>query len=263
MTHGALRVSAIALGAAALVSLSPLSAATAATVVHHPAHAVHGRAGHAYGRVAHAHGHHYVWRNGHRYAYGYGYNPGAAVAAGVIGGVLGAAAGYPYDCGGYYLRADLWFLLRLLRFGVPVLRLRLWMGSGLLWRLRWLWRLRPRLPRRRRSASPAEASATWAALAALIGRLRRRSLRRRPLRRRRRTSTAKLTIRMSFGRPFGRPFTYRRQTRRILFDGPSRSGGPVVSTKTSADRNRRRTAMRSAASPSRQINARRHAWPPQ
>ena len=36
-----------------------------------------------------SHGHHYVWRNGHRYAYGYGYNPGAAVAAGVIGGVLG------------------------------------------------------------------------------------------------------------------------------------------------------------------------------
>ncbi|MGA8583404.1 MAG: hypothetical protein WB715_06125, partial [Roseiarcus sp.] len=66
MTHGALRVSAIALGAAALVSSSPLSAATAATVVHHPAHAVHGRAGHAYGRVAHAYGHHYVWRNGHR-----------------------------------------------------------------------------------------------------------------------------------------------------------------------------------------------------
>src|SRR5271155_1192459 len=97
MTHGALRVSALALGAAALVSLSPLSAASAATVVHHPAHAVHGRAGHAYGRVAHAHGHHYVWRNGHRYAYGYGYNPGAAV----VGGVLGAAAAYPYDCGGY------------------------------------------------------------------------------------------------------------------------------------------------------------------
>ena len=45
--------------------------------------------------VAHGHaGHrHYVWRNGHRYAYGY--NPGAAVAAGVVGGV---AAGYPYSC---------------------------------------------------------------------------------------------------------------------------------------------------------------------
>ena len=51
-----------------------------------------------HGYVARSHvGHrHYVWRNGHRYAY-YGYNPGAAVAAGVIGG---AAAGYPY-CGDY------------------------------------------------------------------------------------------------------------------------------------------------------------------
>ena len=151
MTHGALRVSAIALGAAALVSLSPLSAASAATVVHHPAHAVHGRAGHAYGRVAHAHGHHYVWRNGHRYAYGYGYNPGAAVAAGVIGGILGAAAGYPYDCGGYYYGPTYGSCSGYYGSGLPVLRLRLWMGSGLLWRLRRLWRLRPRLPRRRRS----------------------------------------------------------------------------------------------------------------
>src|SRR5271168_4315411 len=113
MTNRALRVSAIALGAAVFVSLSPLPEASAATVVHHPAHAVHVRVAHAntygrvahahaYGRVAHARGRHYVWRNGHRYAYGYGYNPGAAVAAGVVGGVLGAAAGYPYDCGGYY-----------------------------------------------------------------------------------------------------------------------------------------------------------------
>src|SRR5271154_324081 len=109
MTHGALRISAIALGAAVFVSLSPLPEASAATVVHHPAHAVHVRVAHAnaygrvahahaYGRVAHARGRHYVWRNGHRYAYGYGYNPGAAVAAGVVGDVL---AGYPYDCGGY------------------------------------------------------------------------------------------------------------------------------------------------------------------
>jgi len=44
----------------------------------------------------HAGHRHYVWRNGHRYAY-YGYNPGAAVAAGVI---AGAATGYPY-CGDY------------------------------------------------------------------------------------------------------------------------------------------------------------------
>ena len=42
----------------------------------------------------------YVWRNGHRYAYGY--DPGAAVAAGVAGAILGAAAGYPYDCSSYH-----------------------------------------------------------------------------------------------------------------------------------------------------------------
>ena len=97
MTHGGLRISAIALGAAAFVSLSPLSAASAATVVHHPAHGVHHAAGGVHRQVAHVHGrvyaHHYGhvyahhYRHAHRYAYGYGYNPGAA---GVIGG------GYPY-----------------------------------------------------------------------------------------------------------------------------------------------------------------------
>ena len=112
MTPAAIRASAIALGAAALVSLSPLSAANAATVAHpyrhtatvthhyqRPAHArvAHGVHGvHGYVARSHVGHHHYVWRNGHRYAY-YGYNPGAAVAAGVIGG---AAAGYPY-CGDY------------------------------------------------------------------------------------------------------------------------------------------------------------------
>ena len=112
MTHRALRVSATALGAAAFVSLSPLSAASAATVVHHPAHGVHHAAGgvhrhvaHVHGRVyahhyghahryAYGHGRRYAYRHGHRYAYGYGYNPGAA---GVIGG------GYPYcDDYSYY-----------------------------------------------------------------------------------------------------------------------------------------------------------------
>ena len=110
MTRGALRVSAIALSAAAFVLSSPLPAANAATVAHHYGHAAHPRVSHGlHGHVARlrrhryvAHGHaghrHYVWRNGHRYAYGYGYNPGAGVAAGVI---AGAAAGYPY-CGDYY-----------------------------------------------------------------------------------------------------------------------------------------------------------------
>ena len=108
MTNGALRTSAIALGAAAFAMLSTIPAADAATAVHHYGHVAHARVGHA--RVAHGHvyGHvararagtrHYVWRNGRRYAYGAGYNPGAAVAAGVIGGVLGGlAGGYPYSC---------------------------------------------------------------------------------------------------------------------------------------------------------------------
>jgi hypothetical protein len=101
MTHGALRTSAIALGVAAMASLSPVSAASAATVVHHPAHAVHRHVAHGYGRH---YAHRYVWRHGHRYAYGYGYNRGAAAA--VIGSVAGAASGYPYygspyDCSSY------------------------------------------------------------------------------------------------------------------------------------------------------------------
>src|ERR1700727_384584 len=98
MTLGALRVSAIALSAAAFVLSSPLSAADAATVAHHYRHAAHPRVSHGlHGYVAHGHAGHrrYVWRNGHRYVYRYGYDP---VAAGVI---AGAAAGYPY-CGDYY-----------------------------------------------------------------------------------------------------------------------------------------------------------------
>ncbi len=113
MSRGVLRVSAIALGAAAFVLSSPVPAANAATVAHHYGHAAHarvshgfhgyvarGHAGHRYVARGHVRHRHYVWRNGHRYAY-YGYNPGAGVAAGVIGG---AAAGYPYysNCGDYY-----------------------------------------------------------------------------------------------------------------------------------------------------------------
>ena len=97
MTHRVLRVSAIALGAAALVSLSPLSAASAATSATSPETVHHAYVHHS---TPHAHA---IWRNGRRYvwnghSYGYGYNPGAAVAAGVIGGIAGAAAGYPYSC---------------------------------------------------------------------------------------------------------------------------------------------------------------------
>src|SRR5580700_5900847 len=99
MTLGALRVSALALSAAAFVLSAPLSGAGAATGAHHYQHVIHPRVTHGvHGYVARNHvaHHHYAWRNGRRYAYGY--NPGAAVAAGVIGGV---AAGYPY-CDNYY-----------------------------------------------------------------------------------------------------------------------------------------------------------------
>src|SRR5271155_2787278 len=50
MTLNALQISAIALSAAALVSSAPLSPASAATVVHHPAHAVHSRVAHGDGQ---------------------------------------------------------------------------------------------------------------------------------------------------------------------------------------------------------------------
>ncbi len=82
MTHSAFRVSAIALGVAALVSLSPLSAASAETVPH-PTSTAHGQ-------VAHAYSDHYTRRyvqgNGHRYdVYGYGYNGPAAATTGPTG----------------------------------------------------------------------------------------------------------------------------------------------------------------------------------
>jgi hypothetical protein len=100
MTLGALRVSALALSAAAFVLSAPLSGAGAATVApnHHAAHprVTHGM--HGYVARSHAPHRHYAWRIGHRYAYGY--NPGAAVAARVIGGALGAA--YPYSCDDAY-----------------------------------------------------------------------------------------------------------------------------------------------------------------
>jgi hypothetical protein len=100
MSRGALRVSAIALGAAAFALLSPLSAASAATLVHHyPAHGVHRRVAHVHGRL---YVHRYAHGNAHHYAYGYGYNPAPAAAAGVIGGILGGLGAYPYDCSSYY-----------------------------------------------------------------------------------------------------------------------------------------------------------------
>ena len=99
MTHGVLRISAIALGAAAFAILSPLAAADARGSS--PAHGVHRKVAHVHGRV---YAHHNVRHYAHGYAYG-GYNPGAAAAAGLIGGVLGGlAGGYPYGCDYYVLR---------------------------------------------------------------------------------------------------------------------------------------------------------------
>ena len=198
MTHGALRVSAIALGAAAFVSLSPLSAASAATstspeTVQHPAHTY----AHHYTHHGYPHAH-YVWRNGrryvwngHSYVYSYGYNPGAAAAAGVIGGHrrcgrrLSVWVRYPMATVTARLR-----LGRLLRAVLRRLRLRIWPGFLRPWLLWPSLRLRPRLPgpfRRRKlrphgrvwrrrlrrtwaalaeATSAASAAAIWAALAA-------------------------------------------------------------------------------------------------
>ena len=69
MTHG-VRVSVIALSVVAFASLSPLAAASAATTVHHPVHAVHARTAHVNGRLtAHHYAHHYAHGRAHRYAY--------------------------------------------------------------------------------------------------------------------------------------------------------------------------------------------------
>jgi hypothetical protein len=138
MTHGALHASAIALGMAAFVSLSPISTASADSsapsgatsapnAVPTPGGATpslsepaptpgwaeaspNGAAPPASGttaikRPAHVYVRHYVrhphyaWRNGHRY-YSYDRNPVAAAATGVVGGVadLGSLAAYPIYC---------------------------------------------------------------------------------------------------------------------------------------------------------------------
>ncbi len=133
MTHGALRVSAIALGAAAFVSLSPLSMASADTSTPSGVTAPQSGASSTPGGAAptsqatpsltepaptpgwaeagrqdvqqpsqHNVRHytrHYAWRNGHRYVY-YSNNPVAAAATGVVGGLAdaGSLAAYPIYC---------------------------------------------------------------------------------------------------------------------------------------------------------------------
>jgi hypothetical protein len=134
MTHGVLRVSAIALGAAAFISLSPLSTAradTSAEPAPTPSTAAPASsaaaptaaapslsepaptpgwaeapssgamaAEHPYVRhYAHRYTRRYAWRNGHRYVT-YGDNPVAVAATGVAGGVadLGSLAAYPFYC---------------------------------------------------------------------------------------------------------------------------------------------------------------------
>ena len=132
MTHGALRVSAIALGAAAFVSLSPLSMASADTST--PSGVTSPQSGSTPSGAApttgeatpslaepaptpgwaeagpqgvqqpsrhyvHHYTRHYAWRNGHRYVY-YRNNPVASAATGVVGGLadLGSIAAYPIYC---------------------------------------------------------------------------------------------------------------------------------------------------------------------
>ncbi len=120
MTHGALRVSAIALGVAAFVSLSPLSTASADSSAPSGAPPTTGDATPSLSEpaptpgwaeagpqdvqqpsrpYAHHYTRHYAWRNGHRYAY-YSNNPVASAATGVVGSVadLGSLAAYPIYC---------------------------------------------------------------------------------------------------------------------------------------------------------------------
>jgi hypothetical protein len=136
MTHGALRVSAIALGAAAFVSLAPLTTAsaddsaasgmtstpssqaatpsgTASTTgaaepslsepAPTPGWAEGGPPSTTSGATAAQNRHygtrHYAWRNGHRYVY-YSNNPVANAATGVVGSMadLGSLAAYPIYC---------------------------------------------------------------------------------------------------------------------------------------------------------------------
>jgi hypothetical protein len=123
MTNGALRVSAIALGAAAFVSLSPLSLARADSATTSGAASATSGAAPVTGEAtpslsepaptpgwaeagpqdvqqplhhyAHHYTGHYAWRNGRRYN-----NPVAAAATGVVGSVadLGSLAAYPIYC---------------------------------------------------------------------------------------------------------------------------------------------------------------------
>ncbi len=134
MTHGALRVSAIALGVAAFVSLSPLSTVSADTST--PSGVTSPQSGASSTPsgappttgdatpslsepaptpgwaeagpqdvqqpsrpYAHHYTRHYAWRNGHRYAY-YSNNPVASAATGVVGAVadLGSLAAYRIYC---------------------------------------------------------------------------------------------------------------------------------------------------------------------
>jgi hypothetical protein len=128
MTRSVPQISAIALGVAALVSLSPLSmaradppatpASSAPTPAPSPAPAPSAAApslsepaptpawaesrptkttGAQHAAVRHYTHRHYAYRNGHRY---YGDNPVATTATGVAGGVadLGSIAAYPFYC---------------------------------------------------------------------------------------------------------------------------------------------------------------------
>ena len=130
MTHGALHISAIALGVAAFVSVLPLSTASAdsppsgaalpslaepaptPSIATSPSGGTASAPGEANGagvmppeRPSHIYGGHtarhahYAWRHGRRYA-AYSRNPVGAAANVVVGGVadLGSIAAYPFYC---------------------------------------------------------------------------------------------------------------------------------------------------------------------
>ena len=67
--------------------------------------------------ASHAHGHHYVWRNGHRYAYGRLQSRRGRCGRSDRRRPWRARGGYPYDCDGYYYGPYGWFLLRLTTVG--------------------------------------------------------------------------------------------------------------------------------------------------
>ena len=121
MKLGALRNSALSLGAATIALLTPVAPANAAVrhhamagpAMHHSAHASYRGAWRGGYRHTYASGRHYRYAHGYRYAYGHGYahgRRGAAVAGGYYGG---------YYAGGYHHHHSCWWYRRYDPYGMP------------------------------------------------------------------------------------------------------------------------------------------------